>query len=89
MSAVAGRCCDAIARSARFSPTLPAGAIEKQLERSRRLLRMPPERAAQIILRGVEKRSPRIIVGYDAWLGYLLERVLPTGYWSFMRNLTS
>ncbi|MFM7431916.1 MAG: SDR family NAD(P)-dependent oxidoreductase [Gammaproteobacteria bacterium] len=79
----------AIARNARFSTALPEGAVEQQLERSRRLLRMPPERAAQIILSGVAKRNPRIIVGYDAWLGYLLERVLPTGYWPLMRNLTS
>lgn len=79
----------AIARNARFSPTLETGAIEHQLERARRLLRMPPEQAARIILRGVERRKPRIIVGYDAWLGYMLERILPTGYWPLMRNLTS
>lgn len=43
-----------------------------------RLLTMPPERAATIILDGVAKRKMRIIVGRDARFMDLFERTAPT-----------
>ncbi|MEH3055227.1 MAG: SDR family NAD(P)-dependent oxidoreductase [Patulibacter minatonensis] len=41
-------------------------------------LRMPPEKAARIIVKGVEKRKMRIIVGNDARLMDVQERAMPT-----------
>lgn len=79
----------AIAKNARYSPSLAPTAIAEQLERARRLLKMPPEKAAQIIVSGVERRKPRIIVGTDAKIGVLLERLMPTGYWKFMKKVIS
>lgn len=38
------------------------------------------ERAADIILKGIERKRPRILVGPDAKLLDLLQRVLPTAY---------
>lgn len=76
----------AIASSARFSSTLSKETISHQLEKSRRLLRKPPAKAAEIILAGVERRRPRILVGTDALLGYWLERLLPTTYWSVLQR---
>ena len=43
-----------------------------------KLLKMPPEQAANIILNGVEKGKMRIIVGNDARFMDFLERVAPT-----------
>lgn len=43
-----------------------------------KLLKMPPEQAANIILNGVEKRKMRILVGNDAKAMDLFERVAPT-----------
>ncbi|MBO9534492.1 MAG: SDR family NAD(P)-dependent oxidoreductase, partial [Solirubrobacteraceae bacterium] len=43
-----------------------------------KLLKMPPEQAANIILGGVEKRKMRIIVGNDARAMDLFERIAPT-----------
>jgi NAD(P)-dependent dehydrogenase (short-subunit alcohol dehydrogenase family) len=76
----------AIARSARFSSALSKDTIAHQLEKSRRLLRKPPAHAAEIILAGVERRRPRILVGVDARLGYWLERLMPTTYWSVLQR---
>ena len=45
------------------------------------MLRMPPEQAGEIIVRGVEKRRARILVGRDAVFISLLERLLPVRYW--------
>jgi short-subunit dehydrogenase len=63
-----------------------AGAVpsEAQRDRVRRyeklLLRMPPEKAARIILDGVERGDPRILVGGDAKVLDLLVRVWPAHY---------
>ena len=45
---------------------------------------MPPETAGEIIVRGVENRKARILVGADAWRGALLERLMPLSYWNVL-----
>jgi NAD(P)-dependent dehydrogenase (short-subunit alcohol dehydrogenase family) len=58
----------AIASSARTAP-----GNEEIVAGFQPLLRMPPERAARIILRGVARGRRRVLVGQDAWalhLGY-------------------
>jgi len=45
-----------------------------------KLLRMPPEQAARIVVDGVEAGRPRILVGNDAKAVDLLVRLLPTRY---------
>ena len=70
-----------IAQNAR----VPANATEAQVRKGRevaeRFLVMAPERAAEIILNGVERRRARIIVGRDAHTLAVLERLWPTSYW--------
>ncbi len=70
----------AIARNAR----MPAGATPEQLAQrvkfSEKLLRLPPERAAAAIADAIVRRKPRVIVGSDAKLVSLIERVLPVSY---------
>jgi NAD(P)-dependent dehydrogenase (short-subunit alcohol dehydrogenase family) len=65
-----------IARSARVR----GGDPTELATRFDRIARVPPERAAQIILQGVERRRPRILVGGDARAIDLLQRVLGSGY---------
>ena len=48
------------------------------------MLRMPPERAAEIIVAGVEKGKARILVGTDAKAISALERLMPVSYWSIL-----
>jgi NAD(P)-dependent dehydrogenase (short-subunit alcohol dehydrogenase family) len=66
-----------IAKNAR----VPAGASAAQTAEGRknaeRMLRMPAERAGEIIVRGVERDAARILVGADAKFVALLERMMP------------
>jgi NAD(P)-dependent dehydrogenase (short-subunit alcohol dehydrogenase family) len=71
----------AIARNARVAQDVSAEEKRHRLELAERMLRLPPERAGEIIVRGVEKRRARILVGRDAAIISLLERLLPVNYW--------
>ncbi|MEH6567280.1 MAG: SDR family oxidoreductase [Halopseudomonas sp.] len=79
----------AIATSARP----PEGATEQQMQmklaQAQKLLRMPPPRAAQIILRGIQKDKARVIVGNDARLLAWLERLMPVNYWRLLPGLAT
>jgi NAD(P)-dependent dehydrogenase (short-subunit alcohol dehydrogenase family) len=77
----------AIARNARIADAVPAGERRHRLELAERMLRMPPEKAAEIIVRGLEKRRARILVGRDALFISLLERLAPVSYWRLMQSL--
>jgi len=64
-----------------------ADAVEAEQMRAefeKKFLKMPPERAGEIIVSGVEKDRPRIIVGNDAKFGALIERLAPVSYWKFL-----
>jgi hypothetical protein len=45
-----------------------------------RLARMSPEKAANVILRGVERGKARILVGVDAYLLDTMTRILGPAY---------
>jgi short-subunit dehydrogenase len=76
-----------IARNARQSREIAPADLEKRLARVQKLLRLPPEAAAANILAAVERRQPRVIVGNDAKLGALAERLMPITYWKLARKL--
>jgi short-subunit dehydrogenase len=65
-----------IARSAR----VPGGDTTEMATDFDKIARLSPERAAQIILRGVGRGRPRILVGGDARAVDLVQRVLGSGY---------
>ncbi|WP_321931248.1 SDR family NAD(P)-dependent oxidoreductase [Paraburkholderia guartelaensis] len=71
----------AIARNAR----VPDNRSEEDVQRGRaefeRLLRMSPEKAAELIVRGVEMERSRVLIGLDAVISSWLERLMPTSYW--------
>ena len=52
-----------------------------------RLLRMPPERAAAIILRAVARGRPRVLVGADAHAAALLSTVTGAGWQSLVASV--
>ena len=49
-------------------------------------LRLAPETAAEAIVRGVERRKARVLIGADARAGDALARLSPGRYWSAMRG---
>lgn len=77
-----------IAQSARLGAATPAGRREQSIARFEKLARTPPETAAAVILRGVERREPRILIGMDAYQIDVLQRLRPATYWkSLARRL--
>jgi short-subunit dehydrogenase len=81
------------ARNPRLSddPTLAEEqrlAAEKGRVSFEKLLTLSPDRAAAEILRGIERRAPRIVVGKDARNAALIQRLLPAGYWRAILRLS-
>ncbi|WP_232631007.1 SDR family NAD(P)-dependent oxidoreductase [Methylobacterium sp. Leaf118] len=80
----AGGVATRIARNAR----LPRGGDPTDAARGvaafERLLTMAPETAAGAILRGIEARAPRVVIGRDARRALLIQRLMPVRYWSLI-----
>jgi len=75
-----------IARNARLPKGTPAAKAAAKLKEIESFLRMKPEVAGETIVRGVENRRARVIVGSDAKVAALLERLLPVHYWNLVRH---
>lgn len=73
-----------IASSARMADGLSSADVAKRQALSKKLLRMPPEKAAAIIVRAIEQDKARVIVGWDAWFAALIERLMPVDYWGLL-----
>jgi short-subunit dehydrogenase len=77
-----------VATSIAENAHIPAGVSEEEIarrqERYRKLLTMPPEVAGEIIVRGIERRQPRVLVGSDAKVLSLIARLLPASYWKVL-----
>lgn len=71
----------AIGENPRVLDRLSEEERAEHVRRSRALLTMPPDKAARIILKGVERGRRRIVVGNDARLGIALQRLVPVRYW--------
>jgi short-subunit dehydrogenase len=73
-----------IAKNSRKPQDRSAAQIAAAVARIEKMLRMPPERAAEIIVAGVEKGRARILVGADAKACAALERLMPESYWTIL-----
>ena len=80
-----------VATSIAENARVPAGAsteeIERRREMFRKLLRLPPEVAGETIVRGVEHRKSRILVGSDAKVMSMIARVMPVSYWKIIARM--
>ena len=78
-----------IARSGRLH-TDPRGlgrSREQMADEFEALVRTTPERAAEIIHKGVDSGKARILVGPDAYVFDFLTRLTPSHYWTIMKVL--
>jgi NAD(P)-dependent dehydrogenase (short-subunit alcohol dehydrogenase family) len=77
-----------IARAARYhvGPDGEANAA-KAAARFDKIARTTPEKAAQIIIRGIERGAARVLIGADAHLIDSIQRQLPVRYWDLMSKL--
>jgi NAD(P)-dependent dehydrogenase (short-subunit alcohol dehydrogenase family) len=73
-----------IAKNARQPGSMSEAEVERQRKYFESVLTMPPETAGEIIVRGVERRKPRIVVGRDAQFAALVERLVPVTYWNWL-----
>lgn len=70
-----------IAESARTGSGVSVAEYEEGREQFAKLLRMPPEKAAAQIVTAIEKRRPRLLIGWSATVPDRLVRLAPGRYW--------
>src|SRR3984957_7284946 len=70
-----------IADNARVPKDMPPEEVAKRKAIAKKALRMPPAAAGEIIVKGIERRSPRVLVGNDARFLAFLELLAPNSYW--------
>jgi len=70
-----------IAKRARLGANTPPASRDEAVARFDRLTPTMPDAAAARILRGVERREPRILIGRDARGIDILQRLRPGSYW--------
>lgn len=75
-----------IADNARIAKNLDEEALAQGRQAMRSALKMPPAEAADAIVRAIEARRPRVLVGRDARFAALLERLLPTSHWNLIQK---
>ncbi len=77
-----------IAAAARFYRD-PLGSEDRtaSVDRFARLAKTTPEKAAETIVRGIERGQPRVLIGADAHLIDWVQRLMPVRYHSFMNWL--
>jgi NAD(P)-dependent dehydrogenase (short-subunit alcohol dehydrogenase family) len=73
-----------IARNARAPAGVDADEIARRRASFDKRLRLPAEVAGETIVRGVEERKPRVLVGRDAIALSVIERVAPVSYWKLL-----
>jgi short-subunit dehydrogenase len=76
-----------IATNAKAPKDIDPVEVERQRKEMNRLLRMPPSKAAGIILKGIENDRARVIVGMDALILSIIERLVPVNYWGIIERL--
>jgi NAD(P)-dependent dehydrogenase (short-subunit alcohol dehydrogenase family) len=77
----------AIADSARLPGGISAEEQARQRADFNKVLRLPPEVAGEIIVRGIERRKSQILVGTDAQIIALLARIAPVSAWQVIERL--
>lgn len=74
-----------ITENARIGSGVNRDDYEVGRRRFDRLLSIPPARAAEVILRGVERRRPRVLIGLSAKLPDVIARIAPSAYGRLLR----
>jgi short-subunit dehydrogenase len=73
-----------IAESARTGSGVSVEEYEEGRKQFAKLLSMPPETAAAQIMAAIEKRRPRLLIGWSAKVPDVLVRLMPGSYWKLI-----
>lgn len=76
-----------IANRARAPKNVSAEEVAREREVFGKALKLPPEVAGETIVKAIERRKPRVLVGSDARAVALIERVAPVSYWKLLGRL--
>ena len=76
-----------IATTARTASGVSESDSAKGRARANRIMTIPPSTAAAVILRGVELRRPRVLIGWTARVPDLLARVAPTAHGTLLAKV--
>ncbi|MGD0404033.1 MAG: SDR family oxidoreductase [Candidatus Acidiferrales bacterium] len=76
-----------IADNARVPKDMHPDEIARRRATAKKGLRMPPPQAGEIIVKGIERRSSRILVGNDAKLLSFVERLAPKSHFKVLSRL--
>lgn len=76
-----------IAQNARVAAAV--SDTERAISQARfaKALKMPVDEAGEIIVRGIEQRRPRVLIGNDAKMASLVERLMPVRYWQLLGRM--
>jgi short-subunit dehydrogenase len=75
-----------IANNARLPAGVDEAAAKAQAKAFNAFLRIPPEDAALAIADAVERRQKRLLIGRDARVADVLQRMFPARYWDLMKS---
>jgi short-subunit dehydrogenase len=75
-----------IAENARIAAVLDPVAAKRAAAGFKDIARTTPEAAAARIVAGVKRREKRILIGGDAHMIALIQRLLPVNYWKIFRR---
>jgi short-subunit dehydrogenase len=73
-----------IAESARTGSGVSVEEYEQGRKQFSKLLTMPPEKAAAMIVEAIEKRRARLLIGWSAKVPDVLVRLMPGTYWKLI-----
>jgi short-subunit dehydrogenase len=73
-----------IAESARTGSGVSVEEYEQGRKQFIKLLTMPPEKAAAMIVEAIEKRRARLLIGWSAKVPDVLVRLMPGTYWKLI-----
>jgi short-subunit dehydrogenase len=76
----------AIAENARVAAAVKADQARQAVAGFKQVAKTTPEAAAERIFQGIKRREKRILIGQDARLIALIQRLLPVGYWALFRK---
>ena len=79
----------AIVRNARWPKSAKPEAIAAKLATANRALILRPETAGEIIVEGIERRAKRVLVGRDAKMIAIVERLAPVNHLATLKRLTA
>ncbi len=63
-------------------------SLAKSKVQADKVMRMPPVKAAQIILNGVKANKRRVLIGPEAYIVDIIQRLFPSGYQRFFVKLS-